>query len=102
MPQNGPTAPSTGTSKDGVEASASATPGSDTRQRGLATTFRSLRHRNYRLYFFGQLVSLMGTWMQSTAVSWLAFALTHESKWTALILVAQILPTFFFGGLGGI
>jgi predicted MFS family arabinose efflux permease len=76
--------------------------GSDTRQRGLASTFRSLRHRNYRLYFFGQLVSLMGTWMQSTAVSWLAFDLTHESKWTAMILVAQILPTFFLGGVGGV
>ena len=72
------------------------------RGRGLTTTFRSLRHRNYRLYFFGQLVSLMGTWMQSTAVTWLAFKLTNESKWTALILVAQILPTFFLGGVGGV
>src|SRR5438874_312797 len=68
----------------------------------LLSTFRSLRHRNYRLYFFGQLVSLMGTWMQSTAVTWLAFERTGESKWTALILVAQILPTFFLGGLGGV
>src|SRR5438270_13281635 len=105
MPKNGPTASSTGPSQDGVEVSqtpASATMGSDTRQRGLTTTFRSLRHRNYRLYFFGQLVSLMGTWMQSTAVTWLAFKLTNESKWTAMILVAQILPTFFLGGVGGV
>ncbi|HEV3119087.1 MAG TPA: MFS transporter [Gemmataceae bacterium] len=72
------------------------------RGRGLRTTFRSLRHRNYRLYFFGQLVSLMGTWMQSTAVTWLAFERTGESKWTAMILVAQILPTFFLGGVGGV
>ncbi len=39
---------------------------------GLAATFRSLRHRNYRLYFFGQMVSLTGTWMQNAALVWLA------------------------------
>src|SRR5437899_1518844 len=69
---------------------------------GFSTTFRSLRHRNYRLYFFGQLISLMGTWMQATAVSWVAFELTGESSWTAGILAAQILPTFFFGAWGGV
>jgi MFS family permease len=64
-------------------------------------TFRSLRHRNYRLYFFGQLVSLTGTWMQTTALTWLAFALTHESRWAALVTAAQILPTFVLGAWGG-
>lgn len=68
---------------------------------GLAATFRSLRHRNYRLYFFGQLVSLTGTWMQNAALVWLAFHLTGESKWAALVNAAQILPTFFFGAWGG-
>ena len=68
---------------------------------GLAATFRSLRHRNYRLYFFGQLVSLTGTWMQNAALVWLAFQLTGESKWAALVSAAQILPTFFFGAWGG-
>jgi MFS family permease len=68
---------------------------------GLEATFRSLRHRNYRLYFFGQLISLTGTWMQTAALAWLAFILTHESKWTALVSTAQILPTFFFGIWGG-
>jgi MFS family permease len=68
---------------------------------GLAATFRSLRHRNYRLYFFGQLVSLTGTWMQNAALVWLAFQLTDESKWAALVSAAQILPTFFFGAWGG-
>src|SRR3989442_10233736 len=69
--------------------------------RGLAVTFRSLRHRNYRLYFFGQMVSLTGTWMQNAALVWLAFRLTDESKWAALVSAAQILPTFFFGAWGG-
>src|SRR5205807_6279247 len=71
------------------------------RGRGLTTTFRSLRHRNYRLYFFGQLVSLLGTWMQNTALCWLAFDITGQSKWPAFITAAQILPTFLLGPWGG-
>jgi MFS family permease len=69
--------------------------------RALSVTFRALRHRNYRLYFFGQLVSLMGTWVQTTALGWLAYQYTGESKWPALIQVAQILPTFLLGAWGG-
>jgi MFS family permease len=67
----------------------------------MFSTFRSLRHRNYRLYFFGQLVSLVGTWMQNAALSWLAYAITEESKWPAFITAAQILPTFLLGPWGG-
>jgi MFS family permease len=79
-----------------VKASAAARP-----YGGLAATFRSLRHRNYRLYFFGQMVSLTGTWMQNAALVWLAYDLTQESRWAALVNAAQILPTFFFGAWGG-
>ena len=68
---------------------------------GLAVTFRSLRHRNYRLYFFGQMVSLTGTWMQNAALVWLAFRITDKSEWAALVSAAQILPTFFLGAWGG-
>src|SRR5262245_41017833 len=68
---------------------------------GLAATFRSLRHRNYRLYFFGQMISLVGTWMQTTVVWWLAFELTGQPKWPPLVAAAGILPTFFFGAIGG-
>src|SRR5881296_1706337 len=70
--------------------------------RGLAVTFRSLRHRNYRLYFFGQLVSLIGTWMQTTAVTWLAYDLTQQSSWSALVGAATIFPTFVLGAWGGV
>lgn len=63
--------------------------------------FRSLRHRNYRLYFCGQVVSLTGSWVQTTAVMWLAYQLTNESKWTALVSAGQLLPTFFFGAWTG-
>src|SRR5437899_10489483 len=42
------------------------------------TTFRALRHRNYRLFFWGQLVSLIGTWMQQTAMSWYVYEITNS------------------------
>jgi MFS family permease len=64
-------------------------------------TFRALRHRNYRLYFLGQLISLLGTLAQGAALSWLAFQLTHASRWPALISAAQVAPAFFLGPLGG-
>src|SRR3954464_5529157 len=70
-------------------------------KRGPTTTFRSLRHRNYRLYFFGQLVSLLGSWVQTTALTWLAYDLTQRSAWASLIIAAQILPTFLLGAWGG-
>src|SRR6266487_4682620 len=41
-------------------------------------TFRALRHRNYRLFFWGQLVSLIGTWMQQTAMSWFVYQITNS------------------------
>src|SRR5260370_4167873 len=68
---------------------------------GLAGTFRSLRHRNYRLYFFGQLISLTGSWVQTTALMWLVYELTQQSMWAALIAAAQGLPTFLLGAWGG-
>src|SRR5687767_455735 len=64
-------------------------------------TFRSLRHRNYRLYFVGQLVSLVGSWTQITALTWLAHQLTHEAKWPAFLAAVQIGPTLLLGPWGG-
>jgi len=64
-------------------------------------TFRSLRHRNYRLYFFGQLISLVGSWTQITALTWLAHAQTHQVKWPAFLAAVQIGPTFLLGPWGG-
>jgi hypothetical protein len=48
--------------------------------------FRAMRSRNYRLYFYGQSVSLIGTWMQRTAVSWVVYTLTHSSFMLGLSL----------------
>lgn len=67
----------------------------------LGATFRSLRHRNYRLYFIGQVVSLTGTWMQNTTLSKLAYDLTHLSRWPALIAAGQLLPMLVLGWVGG-
>ncbi len=64
-------------------------------------TFRALRHRNYRLYFFGQFVSVTGSWAQSAALMWLAYELTHENRWPALVGAMQVLPTSVLGGWGG-
>ncbi len=66
-----------------------------------ALPFRALRHRNYRLYFIGQFISVIGTWVQATALMWLAYRLTRQSQWPALVATAQMLPTFFLGAWGG-
>jgi MFS family permease len=69
--------------------------------RWLPATFRALRHRNYRLYFTGQLVSLIGSWVQLTAQAWLAWELTHRASWPAWVSAAQVLPTCVLGPWGG-
>ena len=66
-----------------------------------ATTFRSLRHRSYRRYFYGQVVSFVGTWMQSAALMWLMYDRTGDPRWPSWILVAQIGPTLLLGAWGG-
>jgi MFS family permease len=62
----------------------------------------ALRVRNYRLYFAGQAVSLTGTWMQSVALSWLVFELTHSGTAIGLVLAAQFLPVLALGAYGGL
>jgi len=66
-----------------------------------ATTFRSLRHRNYRRYFAGQIVSFVGTWMQSAALMWLMYDRTGDPRWPSWLLVAQVGPTVVLGAWGG-
>ncbi|HEX6521057.1 MAG TPA: MFS transporter [Streptosporangiaceae bacterium] len=62
----------------------------------------SLRHRNYRLFFFGQLVSVMGTWMESVAQSFLVLGLTHSGTQLGLTLAVRFLPMLVFGPVGGL
>jgi len=64
-------------------------------------TFRALRHRNFRLFFGGQLVSLVGTWMQSVAQSWLVYRLTGSPLLLGLVGFASQAPIFFLATVGG-
>lgn len=58
----------------------------------LPSTFRALRHRNYRLFFFGQIVSLVGVWMQIIALQWLVYDLTGSAAMLALVNLLAVLP----------
>ncbi|MBV9449176.1 MAG: MFS transporter [Streptosporangiaceae bacterium] len=62
----------------------------------------SLRQRNYRLYFFGQLVSVIGTWMQTVAQSFLVLGLTHSGTQLGLTTAARFAPMLVFGPAGGL
>jgi len=62
----------------------------------------ALRHRNYRLYFVGQVISTVGTWMQSVAMPWLALTLTHDAFHVGLVLATQFAPMLVAGQFGGL
>ncbi|MDP9071451.1 MAG: MFS transporter [Actinomycetota bacterium] len=68
-----------------------------------ARTFRSLRSRNYRLYFVGQLFSLTGTWVQTVAQGWLVLRLTDDSGFAlGLVTALQFVPLLLAGPWGGV
>jgi len=62
---------------------------------------RALRHRNFRLFFAGQLISLIGTWMQQVAQSWLIYRLTHSALLLGAVGFAGQIPSLILGPLGG-
>jgi MFS family permease len=62
----------------------------------------ALRHRNYRLFLIGQIISTAGTWMQSVAMPWLALELTHSGLLVGLVLAAQFTPVLLGGPFGGL
>jgi MFS family permease len=68
----------------------------------VAMTFRSLRTRNYRLWFIGQGISQSGTWMQSIAQYWLVLTLTHDAVDLGITAALQFGPVLFLGALGGL
>src|ERR1035437_3018650 len=65
-------------------------------------TLKAFRSRNYRLYFSGQSISLMGTWMQRTAVYWLIYTQTHSAFMLGLAVFATQFPSSLFSPLGGV
>src|SRR5881394_4297366 len=64
-------------------------------------TFRALRHRNYRLFFWGQLVSLIGTWMQQTAMSWYVYEITNSKILLGTVAAVGSAPMMIFSIWGG-
>ena len=64
-------------------------------------TFRALRHRNYRLFFWGQLVSLIGTWMQQTAMSWFVYQITNSKLLLGVVAAMGSAPMMLSSVWGG-
>lgn len=63
---------------------------------------RALANRNFRLYFSGQIVSVIGTWMQQIALSWLVYRLTYSTAMLGLVSFAGQTPNLFLAPLGGV
>ncbi len=70
--------------------------------KGLLRTFLALRHRNFRLFWFGQLISLIGTWMQSIGQAWLVLELTHSAWLLGVVGALQFLPVMLLSLFGGV
>jgi MFS family permease len=67
----------------------------------LKNNFHSLYHRNYRYFFFGQMISLIGTWMQVMAQAWLVYTLTSSPLKLGIVSATQFLPTLIFALFAG-
>jgi MFS family permease len=68
----------------------------------LALAVRALRSRNYRLFFSGQIVSLIGTWMTRIATSWLVYRLTDSAVLLGIVGFASQIPNFLLGPIAGV
>ena len=68
----------------------------------LQNSFTALKHRNYRLFLAGECVSLIGTWMQSIALSWLVLELTNSPFKLGLVAMIQFIPMMLFSLYAGI
>ena len=68
----------------------------------ISHTWRALRHRNFKLFFFGQSVSLMGTWMTRLATAWLVYRLTHSAFLLGVVSFSGQIVSFLLGPLAGV
>ena len=91
-------------SRTPIQERVAANGGEATAERGSRwqVAWRALRHRNFQLFFSGQLISLIGTWMQSVAQSWLVYRLTGSALLLGSVGFASQIPVFLFAPLGGI
>jgi MFS family permease len=70
-------------------------------QPAVSTAFRAMQHRNFQLFIGGQLISLIGTWMQNMAQLWLVYRLTHSAVLLGVFGFASQVPMLFLSSLGG-
>src|SRR5947209_18874613 len=70
--------------------------------KGLLRAFLALRHRNFRLFWYGQLISLTGTWMQTIGQAWLVLQLTHSAWLLGVVGALQFLPVMLLSLFGGV
>jgi MFS family permease len=75
---------------------------SDARSTRLPKTFRALQHRNFQLYFTGQLISVAGTWMQIVAQAWLVYQLSHSELMLGVVGFAAAIPSLLISPWGGV
>jgi len=85
-----------------MEAPSLAAPSAEAPAPSALDAFRALRHRNFRLFFAGQLISLIGTWMQTVAQSWLVYRLTGSAVLLGTVGFVSQIPVFFMATVGGI
>lgn len=84
-----------------MSAESSSTPAS-VRKPGISHAWRALRWRNFRLYFSGQTISLIGTWMTRLATSWLVYRLTGSALLLGIVGFSGQIPTFLFAPFAGV
>jgi MFS family permease len=68
----------------------------------LADSFRAMKHRNFRLFFWGQLISVIGVWMQSTALQWLVYRITGSQTSLGLVTFVSFLPVLILSLFMGV
>src|SRR5471032_1296406 len=68
----------------------------------LSHAWSALRHKNFRLFFFGQGISVIGTWMTRLATSWLVYRLTHSALLLGVVSFAGQIPTFLLAPFAGV
>ena len=71
-------------------------------RKGVRLVFRTLRYRNYRLFFSGQLISLIGTWMQQVALTWLVYRMTNSALLLGVVGFAGQMPAILMGPFAGV
>jgi MFS family permease len=102
MTQSSPHALGQAASEPTAKREPQASTSSPQRENNLHRAFSSLRQRNFRVFWLGQMISLIGTWMQSIGQVWLVYQLTHSGLQLGLLGALQAAPVLLFSLVGGV